>query len=125
MKQAIILASLLWTLTPQAVARRCAGEFSAAVPQCACAIRNRLDAGWSPAKVLTAFYAPDAYASEAQVQAVADVLSGAAMCRPDLYFMYGKGDEQAAHLTGYTPALVVRHGDKEVWFYSRNFREEQ
>lgn len=37
MKYTIILAALLWTLTPQMVANRCAGEFSAAVVECSCA----------------------------------------------------------------------------------------
>ena len=123
-KRAIILAAWL-ALSPVAVANRCAGEFSAAVVECSCAVRNRIAAGWNPAKVLSAFYAPDAVATPDQVQAVADVLDGAAVCDPDLYFMYGKGDEHAAHLTGYTPALVVRRGDGEVWFYSRWFRREQ
>ena len=124
MRNAIILAAWL-ALSPVAVANRCAAEASFAVRECACTVVNRLAAGWNPAKVLSAYYAPDGHASEAQVQAVADVLDGSAACDPDLYFMYGSGDEHAANLTGYTPALVVRRGDGEVWFYSRWFRSEQ
>jgi len=126
MRQAIILALALFVLTPQAVARRCNGEFSApaALVPCACTVANRLRVGWNPAKVLSAYHASDAPATPAQVAIVADVLNGETACRDDLYFMYGKGDAAAAHLAGYTPALVVKRGKQEVWFYTRNFRTE-
>lgn len=45
-----------------AVANRCKGEFSAAIPECACTVRNRIEAGWNPARVLSAYYAPDSRA---------------------------------------------------------------
>ena len=121
---AIILAALVFVLTPQAVARRCNGEFSApaALVPCACTVRNRLAAGWNPAKVLSAYYAPDSHASEAQVQDVADVLSGEVACDPGLYFMYSRSDTVALGIEAYTPALVVQDGGREVRFYGRWFR---
>ena len=126
MKNAIILAALLWTLTPQAVARRCVGEFSApaALAPCACSVKNRIIAGWSPSRVLSAYYAPDQHATAAQVATVAAVLSGEVACNPRLYFMWSAADVRYLHLEAYTPALVVQDGDRAVMFFERWFRRD-
>ena len=92
---------------------------------CACTVRNRLDAGWNPAKVLSAYYAPDSHASEAQVAQVADVLSGETACSADLYFMYSRSDTVALGIEAYTPALVVQDGGREVRFYGWWFRRTE
>lgn len=112
-------------LTPAAIAAKCRGEASFAVSQCACTVRNRLDAGWSEYRVLDAYHAPSVQASPEQVQLVADVMSGAISCDPGLYFMYGAGDVQALKLEQFEPALIVRSGDKEVRFYQRRFRRSK
>ena len=120
-RSAIILAALLWTLTPQAVANKCAAEASFAVRECACTVVNRIAAGWNPARVLEAYYAPSITATEAQVQAVADVMEGAAVCGPE-YFIYSKEDVAYLGYGHYTPVAVVQDGDKEIWLFSRWFR---
>ena len=121
MKQAIILAALLWTLTPQAVANKCAAEASFAVRECACTVVNRIAEGWSPARVLDAYYAPSITATAEQVQAVADVLDGRAACG-DEYFIYSWQDVQYLGYEDYMPVAVIQDGDKEVWLFSRWFR---
>lgn len=123
MKTIILLVII--TLTPAAVANRCVSEASFAVAECACTVRNRIDAGWSRRKVLSAYYAADGVATPAQVEQVAAVLDGRASCDPDLYFMYGAGDVMALGLERYTPALVVQNGGKEVRFYRRWFRRDE
>ena len=124
-KRAIILAAWL-ALSPVAVANRCTAEASFAVRECSCAVRNRIAAGWNPAKVLSAFYAPDAVATPDQVQAVADMLDGSAVCDKRLYFMWSDADIAYLRLEAYTPALVVTGDDgRKVSFYSRRFQKEQ
>lgn len=122
MKNAVILAALLW-LTPQMVADQCVTEASFAVRECSCSVRNRLTAGWSERRVLDAYYAVPGHADAAQVAAVADVLAGRAACGPE-YFMYSEADVRWLGYEGYTPALVVRDGaGREVRFYERWFRK--
>ena len=124
-RSAIILAAWL-ALSPVAVANRCAAEASFAVRECACTVVNRIAEGWNPLRVLSAYYAPSITASEAQVQAVADVLDGSAVCDKRLYFMWSDADIAYLGLEAYTPALVVTGDDgRKVSFYSRWFRREQ
>ena len=126
MKPAIILAALLW-LTPQMVADKCVSEASFAVRECACTVYNRLHAKprpWSEYKVLDAYYAVSGHASAEQVQAVADVLSGAAACGPE-YFIYSKEDVAYLGYGHYEPVAVVTDGDRAVMLFSRWFRREQ
>ena len=92
MRIALIALIALLQLTPAAVAAKCKGEFSAAIVPCACTVKNRIDAGWSSSKVLSAYYARSVPASDAEVDAVADVMSGAVECDPNLYFMYSRQD---------------------------------
>lgn len=126
MRNALLLIALLWTLTPQAVANKCNGEASFAVRECACTVVNRIAAGWSPGRVLEAYYAPAITATAEQVQAVADVMAGRGTCGPGLYFMYSRADVRWLGYEGYTPALVVQDGSgREVRFYERWFRREQ
>lgn len=121
----IALALLFATLTPQAVANRCAGEFSAAVVECSCAVQNRRLIGWRDDKVLSAFYAPDGKATSAEIDAVADVLSGVTVCDPLIYFMYSRADTVALSIGHIEPVLTVQRGGQEVRFYERRFRERK
>lgn len=123
----IILAALVWTLSPVTVANRCVGEFSApgALAPCACTVKNRLASGWNPELVLSAYFAPDGHASTAQVATVAAVLSGEVSCDPRLYFMLSRADVAYLGYEQYAPALVVCAGDKCVQFYERWFRRER
>lgn len=102
----VFLLIALFVLTPQAVV-------------------NRLAAGWSEWRVLDAYYAPDAPATEEQVHRVAAVLDGREACSPDLYFMWSAADIAYLHYGDYEPALVVQNGSQKVLFYSRRFRQEQ
>lgn len=125
MKQAIILAALLW-LTPGMVAAKCAGEASFALRECSCTVVNRLHAGWSEYRVLDAYYAPSVAATPEQVAAVAEVMEGRAACDPGLYFMWSREDVRWLGYEVYTPALVVTDGvGREVRFYGRWFRRSQ
>lgn len=116
---ALLLCLALLTPTPTAVANRCAGESAGAVPECACSVLNRIRAGWNPARVLDAYFAADKQATPAQVQAVADVLSGAAACPSDYYFMFSRADIRALGIEGYAPAGCVGG----VCFFGRWFRQ--
>jgi hypothetical protein len=119
------LALLLLALTPTAIAQRCAGEASFAVQECACTVRNRLDAGWSAHRVLEAYYAPDAHATPAQVATVAAVMAGDEACSADLYFMYSWADVAYLGLGDYTPALVVESNGKVIFFFPRWFKRTE
>lgn len=117
----ILLLSLVLSISPVAVANRCKGEASFAIPECACTVLNRLDAGWAESKVLSAYYAPDAVATSTEVEQVRQILSREATCDPTLYFMYSRSD--TIHLgISQTPSLIVRDGDREILFFSRRFR---
>lgn len=124
MRNAIILAALVWVLTPQAVANKCAAEASFAVHECACTVVNRITEGWNPARVLSAYYAPSITATEAQVATVAAVLDGRTMCGAE-YFIYSLEDVADLGYGHYTPVAVVQDGDKAVVLFSRWFRREQ
>jgi hypothetical protein len=123
---ALPLALLFATLTPQAVANRCAGEFSepVAIAHCACTVQNRIQAGWSQWRVLSAYYAPDALATPADVATVAAVLDGTTACG-DEYFMLSKADTIMLGIDHIEPVLTVRRGGQEVRFFERRFRERK
>lgn len=78
-------------LLPGVVASRCKGEASFAIAECACTVRNRIEAGWNPARVMSAYYAPDMPATPGEVASVAAILTGNEPCDPALYFMYSRG----------------------------------
>jgi hypothetical protein len=118
----ILLLFLVLSISPVAVANRCKGEFSAAIRECACSVRNRLDVGWSEAKVLSAYYAPDVTATPSEVEQVRRILSREAPCDPNLYFMYSRSDTIYLKISR-PPALVVRQGDREILFYARWFKK--
>jgi hypothetical protein len=122
MRICLALLLTLLSISPVAVANRCRGEASFAIPECACSVRNRLDAGWAESKVLSAYYAPDAVATPAEVEQVRQILSREATCDPNLYFMYSRADTVNLGISQ-TPALVVSDGDREILFYSRWFRK--
>lgn len=115
----LIVASLPFVT---AVANRCKGEFHAAIPECACTVRNRLDAGWNPAKVLRHYYAVDSQATAAEVATVRSILTGATPCDPALYFMYSRADTEYLGIAHMTPALVVSDAGREVRFFERWYR---
>lgn len=73
------------------VAARCSGESSSAVYECACTVRNRVNAGWNPNKVLSAYYAPDVRPTEQAVQDAVRGLSGIG-CHDDWYFLMSHSD---------------------------------
>lgn len=122
------LAALLIVATlpfATAVANRCKGEASFAVGPCACTVRNRIEAGWNPAKVLSHYYAPDVSATSAEVAEVRSILAGKASCEPALYFMYSRADVAYLGIGHHAPALVVQAGGREVRFYGRWFRDQE
>jgi hypothetical protein len=117
----LLLLLLLPTLSPVAVANRCKGEASFAIPECACTVLNRLDVGWAESEVLSAYYAPDAVTTSTEVEQVRQILSREATCDPALYFMYSRADTVNLGISQ-TPALIVRDGDREILFFSRWFK---
>lgn len=123
---ALPLILLLATLTPQAVANRCAGEFSepVAIAHCACTVQNRLQAGWSQWRVLDAYLAPDSVATPADVTTVAAVLDGSTACG-DEYFMLSKADTIMLGIDHIEPVLTVKRGGQEVRFFERAFRKRK
>lgn len=109
-------------LLPGVVASRCKGEASFAIAECACTVRNRIEAGWNPARVLEHYYASDSRATHDEVATVQAILAGDAPCDPALYFMWSRADVQHLGIGHYPPALVVQNGGREVRFYPRFFR---
>lgn len=84
------------------------GEDGADPSQPACVMRNRIVAGWAPAKVLNHFYAPERPVSEAELVAVREVLRTGAGCNPDAYYQWSTSD-------------VARIQPKAAaWLYSAN-----
>lgn len=120
----ILLVFLLFVLTPTAVANRCKGEFSAAIKECACSVKNRLDAGWRKDKVLSAYFAKDSTATPAQVAQASAILDGSASCDPRLYFAYSREDVAYLGIGHYTPALTVCSEGRCVHFFERWFRKQ-
>lgn len=109
-------------LLPGVVASRCKGEASFAIAECACTVRNRIEAGWNPARVLEHYYASDSRATHDEVATVQAILAGDAPCDPALYFMWSRADVQHLGIGHYPPALVVQNGGRAVMFFDRWFR---
>lgn len=111
---------------PQRVAERCKGEASWAVPECACTVRNRLDAGFTEQNVLTPYYAQDAAPSPFDLYATTYILTYG--CRPDLYFMFSNHDVAVLGLDYVLPLLVVREpgssAARSVRFYAKDVFEK-
>jgi Na+-transporting methylmalonyl-CoA/oxaloacetate decarboxylase gamma subunit len=108
------------------VAARCKGEASWAVPECACTVRNRLNAGFTEANVLTAYYAQDVEPSDFDLWATAFVLARG--CREDLYFMFSNHDAVVLGLEYVLPVLMVQEaGDGRLTarFYAKDVFEER
>ena len=122
MNKILLLLILVW-LTPAMIAARCRGEASFAIEPCACSVKNRLENGWSEYRVLSAYYARDILPSAAEVQAVADVMSGVTACDPEIYFMYSRQDTIVLGIQDRQAVLVVTDGEREVRFYGRWYRK--
>lgn len=105
------------------VAERCKGEAAFAIAPCACVVRNRLAAGWTETNVLTAFYAADVAASDAEVWLAERVLTGYWPCDPRLYFMFSAGDCRRLALPEAAALLVVTREGWQVLFYAKDALE--
>lgn len=74
------------------VAARCSGEASFAVQACACTVKNRIDAGWNPHRVLTHYHAPDVRPAPAAVEVTRATLAGELDCPPAYYYLWSHTD---------------------------------
>jgi hypothetical protein len=101
------------------VAARCKGEADFAIPECACTVYNRLQAGWSEALVLSAYYAPDKAPSRLEVWVVEGVLEQG--CNQPLYFMFGRGDLWVVGDT--QPYCYVETKWEGVYFYELDYKD--
>jgi len=131
------IASLLWVIVftlspvvvfadtntfPERVAAKCTGEASFAVPECACTVKNRLDVGWSEAKVLDAYYAPSISPTTNAISITTSILNEETECNKDFYFMLSLQDTYYLGLHDIKPAgKVVRVKNvSEIWLYPRS-----
>ena len=116
-----LLAQMAAQPTPfeMAVARRCTGEGAhpAAMQMCACSVRHRLQHGWTEARVLDAYYAPDVAPSEQGLAAVVVGLAGA--CEGREYFYMSGSDARRLGFDMAQAVAVVRWEGKEVVSFSR------
>lgn len=103
------------------LAMRLAGEGSFAMEPLACVALNRIRAGWNREKLLdretTPFYAPDVPVDGAKIDTVRRVLVGELPCDERLYYALGGGDKWRPH--DRAEILVVRSGEKSVWFFDK------
>lgn len=107
------------------VANRCAGEahWPEAVHLCACTVKARLDQGWSPGRVLSAYYAPSARANDEMIAAAKNGLAGN-NCPDDAYYFFGAGDVRRLRLDR-NCATAESHGNgKTVYSFGRNALRE-
>ena len=58
----------------------------------ACVMRNRLEGGWSPRLVHTAFYAPWVAPTRAQAEALSQILKGNGDCNTDAWYAWSTQD---------------------------------
>lgn len=128
MKTVIALIMFLWVqpqpvgdMTPQQIyeaAQVLKGEASFALPELACSVRNRLKAGWSPERVMDAYYAPPQAVTDAEVRTVALYVRGILPCTRGRYFALG---EYATWLPHNDPPVDVVEGPNgtSVRFYTR------
>lgn len=128
----LFLFPLLALFTPQPlpvpahVAAICKGEASFAIEACACSVRNRLDAGWRPELVMSAYYAPAVPVEAEEIELVRRVLAGETPCNPDFYFMLEPASAIALGMTHLAPAGVVTAPDgRHVFFYPRRAWRER
>ena len=126
----LFLFPLLALFTPQPdpahVAAVCKGEASFAIEACACSVRNRLDAGWRPDLVMTAYYAPAVPVAAEEIDLVSRVLAGATPCNRDFYFMLEPASVLALGMSHLAPAGVVTAPDgRRVSFYPRRAWRER
>ena len=119
----LILAVLLCLSFPEQVARRCKGEFSDRIVECACTVKNRLNVGWLQSKVLSAYYAKDKEVTAEEIQIAKDILDGQTFCNSRYYFMYSLADTKNLGIENIQPELIIRSEGKEVRFFSRWFRK--
>lgn len=122
---AYLVVTLLFNATsegsfPEQVAAKCKGEASFAIPECACTVYNRLQAGWIQDKVLDAYYAKPVEPTEFEVWAVTHVLNEG--CDLPIYFMFGKGDFWLPGIKWIEPWCYVEQGNQGVYFYERDYR---
>lgn len=110
------------TTFPERVAARCTGEASFAVPECACSVKNRLDAGWAESKVLSAYYAPDVRPTQDAIEVTRKTLAGEIECNKDFYFMFSLQDTIYLGLNDIEPAgkVIRTEGVSEIWLYPRS-----
>lgn len=105
---------------PYRVAARCKGEASYAIRDCACTVRNRLDAGWAEHRVLDAYFAMDVEPTRQEVDRVRAVLILG--CKEDYYFMYSREDVYNLGISHVVPLQRLFGETGEVWFYEQSYR---
>lgn len=118
----LLVAGLVW-LTPafvERVADRCTGEASFAVEACACTVKNRIDVGWNPAKVLNAYYAPDIASSADSQATVAAILAGETDCPDTYYYIWSSSDLRYIGLDERNASDRHCEGDRCVFTFPRS-----
>jgi len=103
----------------QRVAARCKGETAHFYDVCACTVKNRLIAGWNPAKVLNHYYAHDGITTNDEVDVVRDILNEKTYCDSRYYYLFGGGDVRNLRLTNVPPVAKYSSGHSEIWVYDR------
>lgn len=102
------------------VAAKCKGEADFAIPECACTVYNRLEAGWDVRYVLDAYYANPRVPYPAEVWMVTQVLGEG--CDLPLYYMFGKQDFWLPGIKWITPYCYLEKGNRGVYFYEQDYQ---
>ena len=105
----------------QRVADKCKGEAPHALQHCACTVRNRLIAGWSQNRVLSAYFAAPRRATEDELRSVDVVLRGeGGACDARWYFMFSDDDRRLLRLQDVPALYFVRGATGTVYLYALN-----
>jgi hypothetical protein len=125
-----ILSTLLLVFAPtlhaqddfaQRVADKCKGEAPHALQHCACTVRNRLIAGWSENRVLSAYFAAPVRATQDELRSVDVVLRGdGGACDARWYFMFSDADRRLLRLQDVPALYFVKGATGTVYLYALN-----
>lgn len=90
----------------------------------ACTVKNRIDVGWNPHKVLNHYYAPFVPPTKQEIELVKRILTEDYDCGT-VYFAYSNNDVYALGYTKYKPEKVICTATNSLCinFYERWFKK--
>lgn len=99
------------------IAARCKGEASFAVWECVCTVKERLENGWSPDRVLMHYYAPSVPVTPAEIKLAGAVLDGSLPCPDGMYYMFSASDVMSLGLSPSDATVIVENSGRRILVY--------